>query len=994
MNYTTDGTLENILSRLEGVAKTANGWQARCPAHDDRHASLSITFASGKILLHDHAGCACESIVSAIGLTMGDLHPDSATSSRNPNKRKFPFPEDKDAWTPIVPIPNDTPTPFHSHPKHGEATHAWTYRNDRGDVLCHIYRFDTAGGKQILPLTYCKDGNGKRQWRWKGLPEPRPLYNLDQLVAKPDAVVIVTEGEKAADAASRLFPDCVATTSMHGAKAQDKTDWKPLAGRTVWMWADNDKAGSLYIESVAKLINPLECELKVINNKWLTKVIGKVLDAGYDAADAESDGLTAENFRKAIDEWREKHNNFHRKPEPEASEDYERRLQALNACFLRDCVVLDGALFGGDDDEEQGIVAETLRARVVAATDGASTLTGEEPGGGSADHAAYERLARLSRADYDRVRVEEAEKLGIRVSTLDAEVGRTRDNTDEDGAQGKIFEFKHIEPWSEPVVGVQLLEALEAYFRRFLVTPENAFVALPLWTLHSYLMDVTDATPYLAFTSPEKRCGKSRALTVVSLICSKPLIVVNLNPAVLFRIIEKHSPTMLIEEFDTFSANEELRGILNAGYTRDTAQVPRCIGEDHEPRVFSVWAPKAFTLIGKLPNTLEDRSIVIRMQRKLVSEKIERLRSKHYDRFKPLAAKCLRFAEDNRAVLRDMEPALPDELNDRAQDVWEPLLAIADVAGGEWPARARKAALGLSEGVEVDAQSYGVQLLADIQHVFGGVESLLSADLVNKLCGLEDRPWREFSRGKPLTGQKLASILKSYQIRSTHKRGGNVYLLTQFKEAFERYIPYVSTTTPFQTVTPSQWQEEQELTSFSNRHTDCGCDGLKSGISPSNISTCDGVTVQKGGDCEGMPIPTQNGGVTADTSYIPLGAGTKLGASGHTFVRCRECEHYLADTKTCAINAQGPGVTLEPTTARVCAHHREALAEREDEALVDAETEARAERAAIQAESEPSSKGCGQPRPSKPWAPPLPRGFPWRRRAPSEAARMDTLPTS
>jgi hypothetical protein len=232
MHYTTDGALENILSRLEGVTKTANGWKARCPAHDDRHASLSITFASGKILLHDHAGCACESIVSAIGLTMGDLYLDSATLSRskcdggahrNPDKRVASR-DKEDAWTPIAPILNDAPTPFHSHPKHGETANTWTYRNERGDVLCHIYRFDTASGKQILPLTYCQDGNGKRQWRWKGLPEPRPLYNLDQLVAKPDAVVIVTEGEKAADAASRLFPDCIATTSSNGAKAASQNN--------------------------------------------------------------------------------------------------------------------------------------------------------------------------------------------------------------------------------------------------------------------------------------------------------------------------------------------------------------------------------------------------------------------------------------------------------------------------------------------------------------------------------------------------------------------------------------------------------------------------------------------------------------------------------------------------------------------------------------------------------------------------------------------------
>jgi putative DNA primase/helicase len=238
-----------------------------------------------------------------------------------------------------------------------------------------------------------------------------------------------------------------------------------------------------------------------------------------------------------------------------------------------------------------------------------------------------------------------------------------------------------VEPWPEPVDGAFLLDELMAYYWRSLVLPEYAAEAISLWSLHTYLVDVIYTTPYLAFLSPEKRCGKTRGLVALSFVCANPLLNTSISPAALFRIIEKHAPTMLIDEFDTFLQNDELRGILNAGYTRDTAKVPRCVGDDHEPREFSVWGPKAFALIGKLPSTLEDRTIVIPMKRKLPGEKVDRLRSRDREWLKPLRQKCVRFASDIRLQIQQAEPPLPEELNDRGQDIWESLLAIADVAG-------------------------------------------------------------------------------------------------------------------------------------------------------------------------------------------------------------------------------------------------------------------------------------------------------------------------
>lgn len=162
----------------------------------------------------------------------------------------------KPAWRALLPVPNGAPPPYASHPKHGKPSMRWAYRNAAGQLLCWVYRFepkDEGSRKQFQPLNYCEDETGKRAWRWQGLPDPRPLYNLDKLAANVAAPVVVCEGEKAADAAALLFPDAVCTTMLNGAQSPHKTDWQPLAGRKVWLWPDNDEAGRGCMAAVATL---------------------------------------------------------------------------------------------------------------------------------------------------------------------------------------------------------------------------------------------------------------------------------------------------------------------------------------------------------------------------------------------------------------------------------------------------------------------------------------------------------------------------------------------------------------------------------------------------------------------------------------------------------------------------------------------------------------------------------------------------------------------
>ncbi|WP_448192725.1 hypothetical protein [Azospirillum sp. sgz301742] len=163
-----------------------------------------------------------------------------------------------DEKTPILPVPADAPPLRFKHPKYGEPSRTWPYHNAYGRLLGYAARFDFTTdngtpGKDVLPICYCDLGDGRRGWRSRGIPGPRPLYKLPDLMARPDTLVIVTEGEKASDAAADLFPELVTTTPMHGAKSPHKTDWTPLAGRKVVIWPDHDEAGAAFAAEVARL---------------------------------------------------------------------------------------------------------------------------------------------------------------------------------------------------------------------------------------------------------------------------------------------------------------------------------------------------------------------------------------------------------------------------------------------------------------------------------------------------------------------------------------------------------------------------------------------------------------------------------------------------------------------------------------------------------------------------------------------------------------------
>src|SRR5262245_40648939 len=410
-----------------------------------------------------------------------------------------------------------------------------------------------------------------------------------------------------------------------------------------------------------------------------------------------------------------------------------------------------------------------------------------------ADQKAIDTLAQLSPLAYQKRRLQEANALRIPVAALDKLVRQAQARAEDSSAE--LAHWK-VEPWDAPVNGAELLADLEGIFVRYVYLPTGASVALALWTLHAWTIDAGDISPFLVLVSPTKRCGKTTVLIILYYLTPRSELASNISPSALFRYIEEVRPTLLIDEADSFvKDNEELRGILNSGHTKAAAHVIRNveINGEHKPRRFSTWAPKAIAAIRDLADTLEDRAIKLTLQRKSKAAKVERLRKRDNAEFGTLRRKAARWAADNFAALADPDPKVPDALNDRAADNWRPLLAIADLAGGDWPKRAQEAACALS-GDGHDAASANVELLADIRTAFGESECITSADAVAALVADPERPWTTWGKGdKPLTQNGLARLLKPFGIVSetVHLVGrpdAKGYKRVWFEDAWASYL--------------------------------------------------------------------------------------------------------------------------------------------------------------------------------------------------------------
>jgi hypothetical protein len=348
--------------------------------------------------------------------------------------------------------------------------------------------------------------------------------------------------------------------------------------------------------------------------------------------------------------------------------------------------------------------------------------------------------------------------------------------------------------------------------------------AMALWTVFTHAHDLRDFAPLAIITSPKRRCGKTRLQETQMRLAPRPEPMINVSAATLPRLIEDHHPTLLIDEFDSMMKGDKemaemLRGLLNSSFNRAGAGVVKLApipGGGWEPRRFSLWAPACIGGIGKPPDTVVDRSIVIRLVRKLTTEKVKRLRGKDGDELDVLRRKTARWVADNEQVLKEAEPEELEGLNDRQQDAWEPLFAIAEAAGGDWPKRAHDAARALCAVDEAEAQEedIGLLLLSDIRDGFAkafpegysgrkadgagrpdeGLK-LSTKQLLDWLHALEERPWATWGKArKPMTGTQLAAQLHPFRIRSSTIWLSDAitpkgYHLRSFEDVFARYLP-------------------------------------------------------------------------------------------------------------------------------------------------------------------------------------------------------------
>ncbi|MBV8135350.1 MAG: DUF3631 domain-containing protein [Deltaproteobacteria bacterium] len=471
--------------------------------------------------------------------------------------------------------------------------------------------------------------------------------------------------------------------------------------------------------------------------------------------------------------------------------------------------------------------------------------------------AELQRLAELPKLEFDRKRRDAAKRLGVRQQTLDEEVEKLRPRAEGEKPPGSLAP-PGPEPWGESVEGEALLNEIREFIGRFVAVDRHALVAMALWVVFTYLLDIAETSPRLAITSPTKRCGKTLVLNVLSAIAYRPLAASNVSPASLFRSIDLEHPTLLIDEADAMprksERGEENRGILNSGHTRTSAYVIRNVkvGDDWTPKRFSTWAPFAIAAIGKLPDTWEDRSITIAMKRKAPSLRVERLNRRNTaarEQAIELSRKIARWVVDNKAALTSATADLPEELDDRAQDNWELLLAIADNVGGHWPRTARDAAIALSADRQGSA-SLGERLLADIKAVFDeqGANRISSVDLCFALASMESRPWAEWGRArKPISAPQLARQLASFGIAPSSIRlpDGTTpkgYMLKGFEDAFSRYLPTPEDSKCHTATTAGGVRRKGDFQTATEPH----CGAFENGISHYGDNACGGVAAETG----------------------------------------------------------------------------------------------------------------------------------------------------
>jgi len=322
-----------------------------------------------------------------------------------------------------------------------------------------------------------------------------------------------------------------------------------------------------------------------------------------------------------------------------------------------------------------------------------------------------------------------------------------------------------------------LIDDIAAFIRQYVVLDESKVLVAALWVVHTYCFPVWEQSPYLAVTSPEKQCGKSRLLDVFECVAARPWKAITPSEAVVYRKIHKGSPTLLLDETDaifnpkTADRYEALRAMLNAGNRKGTT-VPRALNYGEDLVDFRIFCPKVLAGIGMLPDTVADRAIPIRLERKLKDQPVKRFRTKAAEaEGRALGERILPWLESVGLTEGEPEwPEMPHGLSDREEEGVEPLLAIADAAGRGPEARAAVVKL-LTEDRLDTAKSTRELLLSDLRKLFGDKRKMTTDEILIGLQTIEEAPWATYY-GRGFTARDLAALLRPYGIESKAVRTG------------------------------------------------------------------------------------------------------------------------------------------------------------------------------------------------------------------------------